>query len=352
MKINNHYLPRFHIKKWIEQGGKLYNKNTNHIRNIIQRDFSKKKYYSVDGTDELENRISRFESFISEIICKIDSEKDSIDLSGKQLFLLKLYCAFCSYRHQFTSEVIKQDDFDMYKSNNYLWGVKRYTEKEDILYMTEEIIKVFEVVEKDINFDHLESFSSILPSKKMLAIGNPDLALYGLHLSIVRSNENWMCISERCSIIENTLDSDYLFTYVPVSPKTALLLVKTKYYRDIEKYNESRARLSYKNGGYKPDPYLSVIFGSCATKNYDSALFCSYYQPYVKSNVHIDNNYLPNENYSKVSIKIYPIPQSIIDNFNAIFYQDGAKFIYISDDQLDRASKIETDYRHISMSYN
>src|SRR5690554_6165131 len=106
MKINNHYLPRFHIKKWKDLGGKLYNKNTDRTRKINQLDFSKKNYYSTDGTDSLENRIAKFESYISEIIRKIDGENESINLTGKQLYLLKLYCAFCSYRHQFTSEVI------------------------------------------------------------------------------------------------------------------------------------------------------------------------------------------------------------------------------------------------------
>lgn len=38
-------------------GGKLYNKNTNNTRNLLQNDFSKRKYYSTNGTDSLENRI-------------------------------------------------------------------------------------------------------------------------------------------------------------------------------------------------------------------------------------------------------------------------------------------------------
>lgn len=351
MKINNHFLPRFHIKKWVEQGGKLYNKNTNRTRKILHTDFSKKRYYSTDGTDLLENRISKFENYISEIISLIDSRNESVDLTGKQLYLLKLYCAFCSYRHQFTSEVIKEDDFAMYRSNNYLWGVRRYTEMKDVLYITEEIIKVYEIVVQDLNFSHLESFTSVLPSKKMLSIGNPSLALYGLHLAIIRSDERWMCVSERCAIIENTLDSDYLFTYVPVSPTTALLLVKTKYYRDQKKYDESRERLALKNGGYKPDPYLSVIFGSCANRNYDSSLFCSYYKPFVKSNVHVNTYYSPNDDYSKVTVKIQSIPKSIIDNFNAIFYQDGNKIIHIAEEQIIRAKLSITDYRYIKMNF-
>ncbi|MGI6710898.1 MAG: DUF4238 domain-containing protein [Bacilli bacterium] len=348
MKINNHFLPRFHIKKWSEQGGLLFNKNTSKKRKINIKDFSKKKYYSIDGTDSLENRIANFEAYVSEIIHKVDNADEEIKITGKELFLLKLYCAFCSYRHQFTSEVILEDDFGIYQSNNYLWGVKKYTKKEDVLYMTEEIIKVFENVKNDQNFTHLENFTDIICSKKVDYIENPFQSLYGLHLSIIRSNEKWMCISERCAIIENTLDSDHLFTYVPVSPKTALLLVKTKYYRDQEKYDESRSRLAYKNCGLKPDPYLSIIFGGTVKQNYDSALFCSYYKPFVKSNVHINGGYLPNDNYSNVLIKINTIPKEIIDNFNAIFFQDGNKFIYIFEEQLDRAKKLITDYRYIS----
>lgn len=144
--------------------------------------------------------------------------------------------------------------------------------------MTEAIIKVFEAVKNDNEFTHLESFSKILPAEKMLKIGDASLALYGLHLSIIKSPENWFCISDRCAIIENTLDSDYLYTYVPVSPKTALLLVKTKYYLDLETYNYTRKRLAKKNGGLYPDPYLSVIFDSTAERNSDDALFCSYYK--------------------------------------------------------------------------
>lgn len=65
----------------------------------------------------------------SDIIREIDNAENTINLNGKQLYLLKLYCAFCSYRHQFTSEVITDDEFGMYQSNKYLWGVQRYTKK-------------------------------------------------------------------------------------------------------------------------------------------------------------------------------------------------------------------------------
>lgn len=351
MKINNHFFPYFHIKKWENIDAKLYNKSTDKIRKINRLDFSKKRYYEIDGTDELENRISKFENYISVILKKIDSAENQIDLTGKELYLLKLYCAFCSYRHQFTSEVIVEDDFGMYHSNNYLWGVYRHTEINDVLNATKNIIEVFEKIIKDSQFDHLEEFTRVLPSEKMIKIGHPTLAFYGLHLVILRNSDNWFCVSNRCAIIENTLDSDYLYTYVPISPKSALLLVKTKYFLDKETYDYSRARLSYKNGGYKPDPYLSVIFGSCGTNNVEGKLFCSYYKPYVISNVHVGLNYLPNRDYSNVKLIIHEIENQIVDNFNAIFYQDGIKFIFSKDLILERAKTIVTDYRHIKGMY-
>ena len=60
------------------------------------------------------------------------------------------------------------------------------------------------------------------------------LNLKNLHLCIFRNTENNIALSDVFAIIENTIDSDHLYTYIPVSPKTALFLVKTKYYITVE----------------------------------------------------------------------------------------------------------------------
>lgn len=91
-KKYNHIYPDFHIQKWINNGGKIYNKNTKHIRGYIrQHDFTVSYYYSLgEKNSELEDRISVFETYISPLIKKIDQSEKSVRLSAKELEILKL----------------------------------------------------------------------------------------------------------------------------------------------------------------------------------------------------------------------------------------------------------------------
>jgi len=51
-----------------------------------------------------------------------------------------------------------------------------------------------------------------------------------------------------------------LFTYVPASPRTVLLIVKSKYYDTPNEYFNTLYRFGKKYGNGNPDPFLSSIF--------------------------------------------------------------------------------------------
>ncbi|MDE5548870.1 MAG: DUF4238 domain-containing protein, partial [Clostridia bacterium] len=140
VKKNNHYYSRFHVMKWFDNGGKIYDKDTKTSRKIdLQKDFTIKYYYSESEnapTNELEDRISVFESYIGEIIKKVDTSYDKVHLTGKEYEMLKLYCVLCANRHHFSTEVIKKDESGIYRNNNYIFGVQSVKTKEDSLIMT------------------------------------------------------------------------------------------------------------------------------------------------------------------------------------------------------------------------
>lgn len=328
---NSHYIPNFHLKKWMQINASIFDKANGKTIKLTDKSstryFSQEFYYSHNQDDTLEKRLAKFEAFISRLIAKIDLADNTIALTGKELYLLKLYCYLCACRQDNTTEVIKFDESGIYRSNNYLWGIPQIHGRDNIIQFTESIVTEFERVHNDKEFVSLESFSLI--SDMTIFDNHIRLNLKNLHLCIFRNTENNIALSDVFAIIENTLDSDHLYTYIPVSPKTALFLVKTKYYITAEKIFESRIRLAQNNGAYA-DPYLSVIF-----EHEELELVCPYYL--VRSAVHIQETYLPKTDFSTVTIKIQDLSNEVVDKFNSIMYEDSHFFIFKDNNQLDRA---------------
>lgn len=87
IKINNHLLPRMVIKRWEENNGKIFDKEENKIKKVNKYDYSEKYYYSLGKKDdELENRISAFESYIGNILKQLNEAQSSIDVSFQIIF--------------------------------------------------------------------------------------------------------------------------------------------------------------------------------------------------------------------------------------------------------------------------
>lgn len=333
MKKNNHLYSFFHIKKWIANGGKIYDKTLGVIRSVDeQKDFSREFYYSLGEINSvLEDRLQKFEAYIGTLIKRIDEAGREITLSGKELELLKLYCVLAGSRHEFTCEVIKEDESGIYRSNQYLFGVHNANSQEEAVNVTTHIMDDFEKIIKMSN-----DMQSWIDS---LSIADPkyiySFYTIGLHLVIARAERPMISVSDRFCIIENTMDSDFLYLYVPISPKTALFLVKSKYYFDELIYKETLCRSGKKYGDGAPDPYLSIIFDSCQDKNYEDKLFCSYGK--VRSCVHRNEFYFNRKTAHTVKIKVDNFPVDVFRHFNSIYCEDGEIILFCDKNELDFA---------------
>lgn len=336
VKKYNHYYSRFHIKKWQENNGKIFDKTKESKRRIvINKDFTKEYYYSEnEPNNELEDRIGDFEAYIGSIIKKVDTAQDSAQLTGKEYEILKLYCVLCANRHHFATEVIKNDESGIYRSNNYLYGVYSVKDKEEALNMTRFILEEFERLKKQ--------------SEVQATIYSPIISYYpcvstiGLHLEILKRDKPDIIISDRCCLTENTLDSDYLYTYVPVSPYTALFLIKSKYYLDFATFKYTKERFGRKYGGGMPDPYLSVVF-----RGREQLLFSSAY--WIRSNVHVFEVYLPQQRAYQVTLKIKDMPTGIVKQMNSMLCEDGDLILYCDKTALETALKERMPYREIDL---
>ncbi len=323
--VNNHYVPSLHLKKWTSQGGKVYLKEERKSRSIEKIDFAEKYYYWIDGSNELEKRIGQFESYIGNIMILIDKSNESVNLNTKQLFLLKLYSLLCTYRQENTTEIIRSDFFGMYEGNQYRFGSKNLRTKEEVINETEKVISLFEVVQKMKKFD-------------VQSIKNNEIYvnLSMLHISIIRSNVIEFMISDVFTVIENTLDNEHLYAYTPVSPKSAILLVQTLYYKDLKALEQHKNELNFLRGKTRPDPYLSTIF-------------CRKLGEHEYSEIDLIRSYDLNDSPENIfSIRVNHVLDEVAIYLNSILFEDSNKIVFLKNKSLNLAKSIRAEFRDIT----
>ena len=326
-KENNHYYPLLHIKNWLKQTNyKLFDKNINDNRTYKkQEDFTIKLYYSLGKEDStLEDNLSKFEKYIAKLIDKIKNSKCNVNLSLKEIELLKLYCVFAACRQHFTTEVIKLDPTEIYQSNDYIIGTHRILTQEEVVKTCENIYTEFERI-KQMDDNTLNKALNNNPFNSLSDF------TYGLHLNIFKNNKNSLCVSDKCAIIENTMDSNHLFVYIPISPNRALMLIKTKYYKDKETYKKYLKFLGELNFATHLDEWISVIFSE-DNANFENLLFPTYKIE--------KNNWM---------LKIQALPNNIVKKFNSIFYEDGILFLYVNEKDLEHAKIHQLNCREIEV---
>ena len=310
------------------------------IRPVYEHtDFSSNRYYSMGEQDDaLENRIASFECEIAPLISQIDAALENVCLTKKQLELLKLYCSLCAYRHANTCEVIKSDESGIYRSNRYLIGTHRIESQEDAIKVTSLIIDEFERIravderkkdKTDSNTNQNDSLSSYLTR--------------GLHLSIVRADSSVIMISDRFCILENTLDSDHLYAYIPISPQTALLLVNSAYYFDLFYYQRTCIRFGNIYGVGTPDPFLSYLFGSYVGAYEDRLFYAAFSDPSMTK--------LADDNCASLYVKIQRLPKEVFRLFNSIYCEDGSIVLFCEKEELDYALSHRLSCRDIKVSF-
>lgn len=326
MKINNHLLPRLLLRNWEELGAHLFCKKNRKYRELTKSDFSSKYYYSLGKPDDtLENRIARFETRIGHILKKIKTATSTVLLTGKEIELVKLFCYLSACRQHNTSIVIKSDESGIYRNNNYLFGTPLVKTQDQAVSLTEEIIKEFERILTLPDDSLFNNWSGVI-----LPMTNNTPLCQGMHISIIKSKGNNILVSDICAIIECTMDSDYLFTYVPISPKIALLLVKSKYYQSMRQFEYTKKRLGSKYGMGNADPYISEIF--CED---ESVLFDSCYTQDL--NVTVIPSTIDVQSYKSAYLKIRNCNDISIQRLNSIMFEDGNKIVVCNKKDLDRA---------------
>ena len=339
VKQHNHLYPAFHIREWQKRGGNIYDKRMNgesKIRPIDRYDFSAKYYYSLgEKDDSLENRITTFEKTIAPLISRIESAEGCVPLSKKEVVLLKLYCYLCASRHSNACEVIKEDESGVYQSNHYLFGTFRNETQAEVVSSTEKIVKEFEriAVLPDTTGEEADrqksSFFSVCTS--------------GLHLSIFRADAPIIIISDRFCILENTMDSDHLYAYVPISPKTALLLVKSEYFYDQTCFERTKKRFGEKYGDGTPDEYLSDLLGA-EVDNYENRLFYSAFKDQlmtIRAKKDTDTGFF----------QIHTLPKEVFRLYNSIYCDDGEKILFCDKAELDFALSHTLQCRTIELGW-
>jgi hypothetical protein len=340
VKANNHILPRFILNYWKKEGAKVFVKSTKNTRELKYLDFSKKYYYSLGTKDDaLENRISKIEQALGIIIKKVNEAKKEIILTGKEIELLKLFVVLSACRQHNTSPFIVDDESGLYINNKYLFGVPFIDSQEKAVAITTLICDEFDRLQL-LDDDAVFSNTTHITLKEVL---NCRLSLRQ-HLVISETPDNKNIVSDRCAIIECDLDSHYLYTYVPISPTKALLLVNSEYFFDKKTYDYTRGFFGRKFGNGYPDPFISDIF-----KGYDSLLFCSYNKK--KLSVTTTEQYIDINSYSSVKLEMIKLPKVCYASFNCVFAEDGKRIVFCDKDELDFSLKTKLHNRHITLSW-
>lgn len=305
----NHYFPKYNLKYWKEIGSKLYDKKIKEDREFNPaNNFYLYKFYYFNGTAEIEQRLGKIESYMSQILRKISDSIStaSIELSEYEISFIQLFLFLQASRQLNTTEVIKIDESGMYKNNNYLFGIHNLKSNEQMegnMYSLISALESFikEETSEDLNFWlHIQAHST--------------------HLIIAKNNDSHICQSDVCCIIENDMDSNHMYTYFPQTPNIAFFLVKTKYF-----YREWH-RIKYLNRNN--DQVISAILGDL-----EIGLFCQYKKEGFSEQS--ASYFFPSEpiNFSKlrkkqIKLNFFELSNNIVDQYNKILFDDGQIFVH------------------------
>ena len=130
---------------------------------------------------------------------------------------------------------------------------------------------------------------------------------------IVSNSKDSFLVSETTAVMECDMDGNYLYTYVPVSPRKGLILAKSKYFQDDETIKQTKIRFGYKYGLGIPDEYLSLI---------------------------IDDHKLINnveQSGTSLTFKVIELSDEETKSLNSIIYQGGKKILYCNKETLEQA---------------
>lgn len=322
--VKSHFIPQFNLKYWKNNGGKMFDKTKNTFRDFSTKNsFYIPDYYVFDGSSNYEKRLGAIENYMSILLKKIENNTEKIELSKKDIRFIQLFLFLQGSRHTNTTEVILSDESENYESNNYLFGLENIVSEKDREDLTKSLINAIE---------------GLLKNKE-----NEDLRYWitfqceTTHLNIVRSNDNYFCISDVSVLIENDIDSNFLFAYFPQTPKTSFMIIKSKYFYSIDKmYKKFHGE------------YPSMILREESVKlicQYKVESISEFGQMIKEANLSLNNEKMETLEYINFSI-------NKIDEFNKIFFDDGEKFIFTQNEKyIDELKSVTTPYRGITITF-
>ncbi|WP_027063299.1 DUF4238 domain-containing protein [Mesoplasma seiffertii] len=221
VKRSQHYIPRFFIKNWITDGNvyNYYNKKENmnkkgNIKNPNNDIFQEHYFYENEllfFINEIENKLSQMENAASLVINKIINSRnnDFLSLSRKELVILKIYVLLQKIRSKsFKKKLDKNNETNVFLNDlNYLY--------EKIFFPIVKENKVFNKFEENFKDKYVNLNLKYLFKDTYLNI---------IHLD--DSIEQGFVTSDLASC-RFPNDQNMAFEFFPLSPKTAIVFVKT-----------------------------------------------------------------------------------------------------------------------------
>lgn len=306
----NHFFPNYNLQYWKKINSKLYDKKIKKDRNFNPaNNFCLHKFYYFDGTPQIEKRLGKIENYMSQILKKISNSVDSnnIELSEYEIIFIQLFLSLQASRQLNTTEVIKTDEAGIYQSNNFLLGTHNLKSKEQMVKNMYTLINA------------LESFIKKKSSKDLeMWMG---MQMNHTHLVIAKNNNNQICQSDVCCIIENDIDSNHMYTYFPQTPNIAFFLVKSKYfYRDWHRLNYLKR---------SNDTEISPIL-----QNLEIELICQYNKEgFSEQSSWYSFSTKPINSFTqwrknKIKLNFFNLPNDIVNHYNKILFDDGQIFVH------------------------
>ncbi|AKU79849.1 DUF4238 domain-containing protein [Spiroplasma turonicum] len=239
-KVNQHFLPKFYIKKWANNNIiNYYNIKNNSYENynIKERNkdpFLEKEFY--EGTiyefNKIENILSNMENscslVLSDIIEKF-GKFQTIRITRKEIMLIKLFLALQWYRNK--SSLIKKNNLD----GDYLFNetFKNLNPEENKISMLNDIVLLYEnyylkIIRGDFEiyklFNEDESYNSFSIRYHIKFLFKET---YLNFIKLDNINDNFI-LNDHISVhIADNITSTPIIEFMPITPKLCITLNKT-----------------------------------------------------------------------------------------------------------------------------